>query len=189
MPIAVLNYFGIGYLTLEQRIPLGSLSTSAAISAHLTEISAPSRPNSPAINGTPTPDGIQTDPFLRTLEKAYHTRNGPLFVRTVEQISTYFKGLKDEMLKNAKVFFENPIPSNSDSAPEGTDKPEVKSKGKGKSSSGPGIPTKLWKTILEEVYQRSVGPDIDETKKYKSFSSETYGELNPMYAFLFDLTF
>lgn len=44
-----------------------------------------------------------------------------------------------------------------------------------------GVPVKLWKTIMEEVYQRSVGPDVDETRKYKSFSSETYGELNPMY--------
>lgn len=44
-----------------------------------------------------------------------------------------------------------------------------------------GVPVKLWKMIMEEVYQRSVGPDVDETKKYKSFSSETYGELNPSY--------
>lgn len=44
-----------------------------------------------------------------------------------------------------------------------------------------GVPVKLWNVIMEEVYQRSVGPDVEETKKYKSFSSETYGELNPMY--------
>jgi [histone H3]-lysine79 N-trimethyltransferase len=98
---------------------------------------------------------------MRTLQKAYHTRNGPLFVRTVSEISSLLKAIKSEMMANALALFDVPVPLTLD----GT-------------SSG-GVPVRVWKMICEEVYQRSVGPDVEDTKKYKSFSSETYGELNP----------
>ncbi len=67
------------------------------------------------------------------------------------------------MMENARAWFDAQ-PDQSGEDAEGT-------------SSG-GVPVKLWKMIMEETYQRSVGPDVEETKKYKSFSSETYGELN-----------
>lgn len=76
------------------------------------------------------------------------------------------------MLNNVKFLFEPSNLSHGDDA-------EEKSKDELQSDSKNGIPVKLWNTILDEVYQRSVGPDIEDTKKYKSFSSETYGELNP----------
>jgi [histone H3]-lysine79 N-trimethyltransferase len=112
------------------------------------------------------------------LEKAYHTKNGPLFVRTVDAISTYFGTIKNEMMANARNFF------NTSSSESLGLKEEHEGDPTGKETPSPvggGVPVRLWKTIMEEVYQRSVGPDVDETKKYKSFSSETYGELNPMY--------
>lgn len=135
----------------------------------------PSRPSSPTSHSsTPAPE--THDPLLRTLEKAYHTRNGPLFVRTVDSISSLFKSLKSEMMNNAKAFFETkpetPAEASLVDGKPPNSKPAAIATG--------GVPVKLWKTIMEEVYQRSVGPDVDDTKKYKSFSSETYGELNPM---------
>lgn len=144
MPIVV-------YLTPEQRAPFGSLARAASLL-----VPEPSRSASPATTSTPVPESA---PFLRTLEKAYHTRNGPLFVQTVNDISTALRNLKSQMMQNVCDQFDSP-------------------------STG-GVPVKVWKMITEEVYQRSVGPDVEDTKKYKSFSSETYGELNPSYATLF----
>lgn len=90
------------------------------------------------------------------------------------------------MLTNARTFFNSPplgpisptdLESEKGKAPEDARASRVLDK----DVSTAGVPVKLWKTIMEEVYQRSVGPDVEDTKKYKSFSSETYGELNPMY--------
>ena len=44
-----------------------------------------------------------------------------------------------------------------------------------------GIPQKLILRIIEETYQRCVGPHIDQLRKYSAFSSEVYGELMPTF--------
>lgn len=44
-----------------------------------------------------------------------------------------------------------------------------------------GIPHKLILRIIEETYQRCVGPHIDQLRKYSAFSSEVYGELMPSF--------
>ncbi|KAF8323118.1 DOT1-domain-containing protein [Clavulina sp. PMI_390] len=144
---------------------------------------------------SPTPEP-HSDPLLRTLEKAHNTRNGPLFVKTVEAISEYFRSMKLEMRSNAEAWYNAPSPSPA-STPNGKGKgkdrsdderapsivvtPEKSNDGyQGAGISG-GVPPKLWRAITEEVYQRAVGPDIEDTKKYRSFSSETYGELNAIF--------
>jgi hypothetical protein len=113
------------------------------------------------------------------LEKAYHTKNGPLFVRTVEAISAYFRNIKNDMMVNARDFFDASSSEDTGLKENGEHGSESSRRETPSPLTG-GVPVKLWKTIMEEVYQRSVGPDVDETRKYKSFSSETYGELNPM---------
>jgi [histone H3]-lysine79 N-trimethyltransferase len=40
-----------------------------------------------------------------------------------------------------------------------------------------GVPPKIWKTIVDETYQRAVGPNIPLLRKYQAWSSEVYGEL------------
>jgi hypothetical protein len=100
----------------------------------------------------------------------------------VEAISAYFRNIKHEMMVNARASFN----ASSSSGGVGLKENSREHEGGSTCKETPppvtgGVPVKLWKTIMEEVYQRSVGPDVDETKKYKSFSSETYGELNPMY--------
>lgn len=179
--VATIIIHKTGYLTEEQRMPLGSLSRSAVLSAKqvITSSSRPASPmprfDSPATS-SPAPEcQIPADPLLRTLEKAYHTKNGPLFLRTVEQISVYFNRMKDEMMKNAKAFFEGTSLTTAS-----TDQEEAKCESRSKFKSNNGVPVTLWKTVMDETYQRSVGPNIEDTKKYKSFSSETYGELNSM---------
>jgi H3 lysine-79-specific histone-lysine N-methyltransferase len=162
---------------------LGSLSGPSLLSVPTSARASPSpsRALSPALGAgrsTPTPETLSNEPLLRTLEKAYHTKNGPLFIRTVEVISAYFKNIKQDMMVNARDFFD------SSSSPEDAEPKQNAAGGLSREETPSpltgGVPVKLWKTIMEEVYQRSVGPDVDETRKYKSFSSETYGELNPM---------
>lgn len=84
-------------------------------------------------------------------------------------------------MANAKAFFETKSDVTGEAEASTVDGKLASPKHAAAVATG-GVPVKLWKTIMEEVYQRSVGPDVDDTKKYKSFSSETYGELNPMYA-------
>lgn len=131
----------LDYLTPEQRAPFGSLARAASLL-----VPEPSRSASPGTTSTPVPESA---PLFRTLEKAYHTRNGPLFVQTVNEISAALRNLKPQMMQNVRDLF------------------------------AAGVPVKVWQMVTEEVYQRSVGPDVEDTKKYKSFSNETYGELNP----------
>lgn len=40
-----------------------------------------------------------------------------------------------------------------------------------------GVPPRIWKTIVDETYQRAVGPNIPHLRKYQAWSSEVYGEL------------
>lgn len=42
-----------------------------------------------------------------------------------------------------------------------------------------GMPKKILMRIIEENYQRSVGPNVPRLKKYEAFSSTVYGELMP----------
>jgi len=40
-----------------------------------------------------------------------------------------------------------------------------------------GVSPVIWKTIVDETYQRAVGPKIPLLRKYQAWSSEAYGEL------------
>lgn len=41
-----------------------------------------------------------------------------------------------------------------------------------------GVPPQITKVLLEESYQRTVGPSVKELGKYPPFSDLVYGELN-----------
>lgn len=45
-----------------------------------------------------------------------------------------------------------------------------------------GMPKKVLMQIIEENYQRSVGPHVQSLKQYEAFSSTVYGELMPSLA-------
>jgi H3 lysine-79-specific histone-lysine N-methyltransferase len=44
-----------------------------------------------------------------------------------------------------------------------------------------GIPRKVLMRIIDETYQRCVGPQLRSLKNYEAFSSEVYGELMPSF--------
>ena len=50
-----------------------------------------------------------------------------------------------------------------------------------RSWSTSGIPPRVLLRIIEETYQRTIGPNIMKLKDYKSFTSEVYGELMPTF--------
>jgi H3 lysine-79-specific histone-lysine N-methyltransferase len=135
------------YLTPEQQIPFGH---SSILVPDDTPIRASHSPAPASGASTPAyPGSTQPVNLLRTLTKAYNTRNGPLFIRTVNIISDLLAELRPAMranLRNKELW--------------------------------PGIPPKVWSTIVEECYHRSVGPKVEELTKYVPFSDNVYGELN-----------
>jgi len=44
-----------------------------------------------------------------------------------------------------------------------------------------GLKEKLWTKIFYQCYDRIVGPDIEELRKYAAFSDNVYGELLPRF--------
>ncbi|KAG8897700.1 Nucleosomal histone H3-Lys79 methylase [Tulasnella sp. 403] len=50
-----------------------------------------------------------------------------------------------------------------------------------------GVPPGVWKTVVEECYQRCVGPSVKDLSKYQPFSDTVYGELNS--GFVSDIAF
>lgn len=44
----------------------------------------------------------------------------------------------------------------------------------------PGLPKPILMRIIDENYQRAVGPNVKTLKKYEAFSSTVYGELMPI---------
>ncbi len=48
-----------------------------------------------------------------------------------------------------------------------------------RSWSKTGIPQKVVLRIIEETYQRCIGPHVGALRRYSAFSSEVYGELTP----------
>ena len=90
--------------------------------------------------------------LLQSMEYAFKARNGPRFVKVIEDINRVIRGLKEHA--DGNVFLRAP-------------------------TRWGGVPPHVNEHIYEEVYQRSAGPRVKEiTRRLKAFSSTTYGELN-----------
>ncbi|KAJ7585790.1 S-adenosyl-L-methionine-dependent methyltransferase [Mycena floridula] len=173
------------YLTPEQQAKFGTLPTDSLLqpvsrpSLHLpTRIDASSRsdisdtdfseydyddddepvpgsslPSTPDMS--PAPGSPAKTDHLRALRRAIHTHDGPLFMATMSHIN--------ELLRSMKY------PSNS------KQEPFVRTVDKWTTE----IPKKVLMRILEENYQRCVGPNVPSLKQYEAFTSTVYGELMP----------
>lgn len=111
----------------------------------------------PCTYGPPTVD------YLNLLQRAIRKRNGPLFLRVMDAINAILRALKYPILP----------PDPFDPAPPNIFPEAVKAFPDCK------IPDKLMLRIIEETYQRVVGPHVSELSRYEAFSSEVYGELLP----------
>ncbi|KAI1785576.1 DOT1-domain-containing protein [Ganoderma leucocontextum] len=108
-----------------------------------------------------TADSPPSVDYLRLLRRAIKQEDGLLFVQAMGAINTLLSLLKYPPLSPDPF---DPLPSNEL-------RPMVRSWTR--------IPKEVVHRIVDETYQRAVGPHIDMLKRYEAFSSEVYGELMP----------
>ncbi|GJJ09402.1 hypothetical protein Clacol_003624 [Clathrus columnatus] len=111
--------------------------------------------------------------LLLTLTHANNTRNGPLFISTFNQISELLRSLKKGDLDDDGFRVDLDRASNSSQIRPIPDPNPIRKLFQGWN----GVPPHIWKTIIDETYQRAVGPNIPLLRKYPAWSSEAYGEL------------
>lgn len=100
---------------------------------------------------------------LRMLRRAVTLCDGPLFLRTLDTINTLLRRLKYP-----------PLPSDTFAPPQPN---ALRAAVAGWSATG--LPAAVAVRIVEETYQRTVGPRTHELSHYRAFSDSVYGELMP----------
>jgi [histone H3]-lysine79 N-trimethyltransferase len=159
-----------GYLTPKQQALFGTIPSRNLLdtddSAVSSRASSPPRSDQMPIS-LPTLSAIISHPpsinYLKTLQRAIHKRDGPLFVKTLLAINALLRWLKYPPLSD-DPFAPTPVNVINESV---------------KSWTPTGMPTQVSMRIIEETYQRCVGPQVHELQRYEAFSSEVYGELMP----------
>lgn len=102
-------------------------------------------------------------PILRAVQRAIRCQDGPLFVEAIAEANRLLHALKYPML-NADMFVPRELNPFEMAV---------------RSWQGKGMPKKVLMRIIEENYQRSVGPHVQSLKQYEAFTSTVYGELMP----------
>ncbi|KAJ7102545.1 histone-lysine N-methyltransferase [Mycena belliarum] len=134
-----------------------SLSSLSSSSSGLTSLSEASEPVVPFFPAAGKPN------YLRAVQRAIHRRDGPSFLDAFNAINAILRSLKYPKLPPDT--FDNPPPNSL--------KQVVNT------WTERGLPKKVLMRIIEENYQRSVGPHVQKLKQYEAFSSAVYGELMP----------
>ncbi|KAI6022568.1 histone-lysine N-methyltransferase [Pisolithus marmoratus] len=106
---------------------------------------------------------------LRTLQRAFRRRDGPLFLHTMDTINFLLRSFKYPPLPDD--VFEPALPNQL----------LTHARECWVQSSHRGIPKQVLLRIIEETYQRIVGPNIGQLSRYSAFTSEVYGELMPSF--------
>jgi H3 lysine-79-specific histone-lysine N-methyltransferase len=104
--------------------------------------------------------------LLRAVQRSIHLSDGPLFLTAMKAVNEALQSLK------------YPPPSSDPlTAPSGNKlMPTVET------WMQKGLPKEVLMRIIEENYQRAVGPNVRSLKRYEAFSSTVYGELMPSLA-------
>ena len=102
-------------------------------------------------------------PLLRAVQRAIHLQNGPLFLLAMNRINALLHSLKYPRV---------PLDAYT-SAPKNPLMQTVET------WTQKGMPKKVLMRIIDENYQRTVGPNVPSLKQYEAFSSTVYGELMP----------
>ena len=101
--------------------------------------------------------------YLKTLQRAINKQDGPLFLKTMNSVNAILRILKYPPLPDDPL-----LPPGENGLKEYV-----------KTWRGAGIPKAVSLRLIEETYQRCVGPQVNTLRNYEAFSSETYGELMP----------
>ncbi|KAF8525244.1 DOT1-domain-containing protein [Hysterangium stoloniferum] len=130
-----------------------------------------SRPSSRSVSPVPPSNDL-----LRTLVWANNQRDGPLFVSTFQKISELLRAIKKG------EYDEDGFRVDADTDDQMGDRPQLRPTSDPNPmrklfQSWKGVSPVIWKTIVDETYQRAVGPNIPLLRKYQAWSSEAYGEL------------
>lgn len=113
----------------------------------------PATSTTASATGSPAPHAIfSKQPLLRLLEKAHRRDLGKDFLAALEYYNATLQSLKAS----------------------GAIRTNIEAMGKEQ-----GIPEAVWMKITGQCYERTVGPRIEELKKYEAFSDSVYGELLP----------
>ncbi|KAI0656838.1 S-adenosyl-L-methionine-dependent methyltransferase [Cubamyces menziesii] len=110
-----------------------------------------------------TPSSPPSVDYLRLLQRAINKHDGPLFLKVMDAINALLRLLKYPPLP--LDLFEPAPPNHFHGA--------VKSWTR--------MPPPVVERIIDETYQRAVGPHVHRLTRYEAFSSEVYGELMPTF--------
>ena len=130
-------------------------STSTSSLSSLSSSDSSLTALSSSVSSSSAVDGF---PLLRAVQRAIHLQNGPLFLLAMNRINALLHSLK---YPEVAVTNANPLMQMVESW---TQK---------------GMPKKVLMRIIDENYQRTVGPNVPSLKQYEAFSSTVYGELMP----------
>ncbi|BGP18455.1 hypothetical protein JCM10213_003188 [Rhodosporidiobolus nylandii] len=92
-----------------------------------------------------------SESLIRTLERARSKRDGPSFLSALQTYNSKILALKDAGVLRANI--------------EGMK----------------GLREKVWQKVFYQCYDRAVGPEIEELRRYEAFSDNVYGELLPSF--------
>ncbi|KAF8824042.1 hypothetical protein HHX47_DHR9000438 [Lentinula edodes] len=167
------------YLTPSQRALIGNVPSDLLTETVSPPLSpSPSPPNSTASHASSGSMSSLTSlessshnefpqprvNYCRAVQRAINTKDGPLFIKTIKKINSLLSSFKYPTPPSDP--FE-PVPKNS-----------LKERVATWSNSG-GLPSKVLMRIIDENYQRCVGPHINKLRKYEAFTSKVYGEILP----------
>ena len=161
--------FSADYLTPDQRSLFGTLPNNNLLATddeHPTRSPTPSDGDSQTFR-LPRLACFEAHPpsvnYLKTLQRAITRQDGPLFMKTMTSINAILRILKYPPLPDDPL-----LPPGENALKEYV-----------KKWSPTGMPKDVSLRLIEETYQRCVGPRVNTLRNYEAFSSETYGELMP----------
>ena len=176
-----LTFFSV-YLTPQQQAlfgPIPNETLSEAVSPPPSPSPSPpcshaSSASTSSLSSLPSSDSSLTSlssvssamdrlPLLRAVQRAIHLQNGPLFLLAMNRINALLHSLKYPRV---------PLDAYT-SAPKNPLMQTVET------WTQKGMPKKVLMRIIDENYQRTVGPNVPSLKQYEAFSSTVYGELMP----------
>ncbi|KAJ3514934.1 hypothetical protein NLJ89_g2077 [Agrocybe chaxingu] len=152
-----------------------SSSTSSLSSAPASPGASP-QPPLPSIASLFSDSSIDHLPVLRAVQRAINLQDGPLFLLAMKRVNVLLQSLKypevpeDPFGPTPRNPFMNQIESWTISPGTVLDKEKLDEK------------DRVLMRIIEETYQRTVGPNVPSLKQYEAFSSTVYGELMPSLA-------
>ncbi|EIW65294.1 DOT1-domain-containing protein [Trametes versicolor FP-101664 SS1] len=110
-----------------------------------------------------TPSSSPSVDYLRLLQRAIHKHDGPLFLKVMDAINALLA-----------LFKYPPLPDDPwEPAPPNQLRSAV--------ISWTEMPQDVVQRVIDETYQRAVGPHVHKLTRYEAFSSEVYGELMPTF--------